>query len=534
MAINSNLILAKNIKIDKKNVCRYVGTDLLVLMRNQNHLIYEGSSYSFIQKNRIYVSASYEDCLYANYLAFCNPRYSDKYFFAWITKVIYTNDGTCEIEYEIDSWSTWYAHLTFKPCFVIREHVNDDTIGKHTLDENLNVGKVYAESIRVQDWSNYAYVGVLSNYIPGIIASYTYTGVSMYNKTCFGSQLLIFPVSTSSSFGELNAFLKRANNDGMIENVHDMFWIPYNAIDPSQLQLVQFPVETATDVHSLYTLPYSDNPYESNISYSKPLTFDNYSPKNNKLKCYPFNYLYVTNNNGSQNILKIEDFSGNNIQFKEMFSIAIGGSGELIPVNYKGNPLNIDESIPLGKLPTIQWSADSFTNWLTQNAVNEKNELIRYGINQASNMMNLNIGGAVQSASELILQKEERFYKASLLPEKVSGTATGDIKFSSGNTNYEIHRMRPTIEYLKIADDFLSRFGYKVNELKVPNISGRANWNYVEIGEGEICAYANGNNQNGQVPQVDLDIINSQLRGGLTIWSNPENIGNFNLSNGIV
>lgn len=169
MAINSNLILAKNIKIDKKNVCRYSGTDLLTLMRNQSHLIYEGSDYSFIQENRIYVSASYENCLYANYLAFCNPRYSNKYFFAWITNIIYTNDGTCEIEYEIDSWSTWYSHLTFNPCFVKREHVNDDTIGKHTIDENLDVGEIICDDIfRSQDMSSYGYIGIFTNYIPRI------------------------------------------------------------------------------------------------------------------------------------------------------------------------------------------------------------------------------------------------------------------------------------------------------------------------------------------------------------------------------
>lgn len=208
--------------------------------------------------------------------------------------------------------------------------------------------------------------------------------------------------------------------------------------------------------------------------------------------------------------------------------------GRLVPTNYKNLDYAIDESISLGKLPTFQWSSDSYTNWLTQNAVNNEINLVNTLGNAVSNLASGNIAGALISSSQGIMNSYKAFYEAKLLPIKTSGTNTGNVSFSDSITNYFIIRMRAKTEYLRQIDDFFTRFGYKVNELKVPNISGRANWNYVEIGEGEICAYANGNNQNGQVPQVDLDIINSQLRGGLTIWNDPENIGDFNLSNGIV
>ena len=63
-----------------------------------------------------------------------------------------------------------------------------------------------------------------------------------------------------------------------------------------------------------------------------------------------------------------------NATFKFYGSLQIGASGRLIPQNYRtmlsnqGN--NVDESLPLGKYPTFEWSSDAFTNWLTQNAVN--------------------------------------------------------------------------------------------------------------------------------------------------------------------
>ena len=77
-------------------------------------------------------------------------------------------------------------------------------------------------------------------------------------------------------------------------------------------------------------------------------------------------------------------------------------------------------------------------------------------------------------------------------------------------------------------------FGSKVNELKVPNISGRQNWNYVEIGTEETCVFSKTTGEHDFCPQEDLNKINDYLRKGLTIWENPDNIGNFNLSNAIV
>lgn len=48
----------------------------------------------------------------------------------------------------------------------------------------------------------------------------------------------------------------------------------------------------------------------------------------------------------------------------------IGYSGKIRPKNYQGLVNNEDESIQLGKYPTLSWSTDGFTNWLTQNAIN--------------------------------------------------------------------------------------------------------------------------------------------------------------------
>lgn len=353
----------------------------------------------------------------------------------------------------------------------------------------------------------------------------------MYNGSLFGSNLLIFPLASSTDFDNLKAFIKRANQDARIEDIKDIFFIPYIVIDVSQLTQETFDFDSNN--YNFYTLPYSHSIYNDSISFAKDYTVTGYTIKNNKLKCYPYQYLYITNNNGDNTILKFEDFSGDNVTLDNIFAIVVGGSGRLVPRNYKGVSLNFEEGVSLGKLPTCQWSSDSYTNWLTQNAVNNEVSNLRTNISMAKSALNLDFGSALTSGAENILDNLSSEYQAQLTPNKISGTNTGDVIFNGHKNNYEIWKMHPKIEYLRILDDYLSRFGYKVNRVFTPNISGRRNWNYVEIGSGEKCAFSNVNATFG-VPQNDLNIINEQLQTGLTIWSDIDNIGDYSLTNDIV
>jgi hypothetical protein len=68
-------------------------------------------------------------------------------------------------------------------------------------------------------------------------------------------------------------------------------------------------------------------------------------------------------------------------------------------------------------------------------------------------------------------------------------------------------------------------FGYKVNSLKIPNITGRTNWNYVKtVG----CYLA------GDIPQEDLAELKSMFDKGITFWHNPATFCDYSQSNAIV
>lgn len=92
---------------------------------------------------------------------------------------------------------------------------------------------------------------------------------------------------------------------------------------------------------------------------------------------------------------------------------------------------------------------------------------------------------------------------------------------------FSFREMRVKTEYLKVIDDYFTRFGYAIRKLEMPNITGRQNWNYVEIASSEEIGY-------GDVPNKYMDIINNACRRGVTIWHNHANVGNYSLNNNIV
>lgn len=544
--MNSQIILCRNINVDKQytNVLNYSESQMLALCRA--NAIASADNYSFLRPTgTIFVGFSYAQCIGANYIAFQNPDYSNKWFFAWIDDVIYKSDKNCEIKFTIDAWSTWFEKWTPKKCFINRQHTNNDTIGLHTIPENLDVGEVVQESITedLAYGNDLGYwIAVASNWKikDGSSGAESlesdkgtqYSGITVYDNTVFGTQLFFFHITALSSFADLVLLLLRTNADGHIEDVQNIFILPDVAIDQTKLQSHSAKVISNENTFTFYTMNYDMSPQKFNTEINKITTFSDYTPKNNKCFVYPYNYLFVSNNQGSNNIYKYEDFNTEKCIFENQFSIAIGGSGRIVPKNYKGMATNDDESIALGKYPTCAWSSDAFTNWLTQNSVNMA---VSLGLTAGSIAGTIATGGAtapalagaVMSVAGNISNTIGQFYQASLLPNINGGQANGDVIWACNRNVFSFRQMRVKTEYLKIIDDYFTRFGYAVKSLAIPNITGRVYWNYVEIGASEEIG-------TGEVPGKFMEIINNACRRGVTIWHNHANIGDYSLNNSIV
>lgn len=529
--MNSRIILVKNINIDRQyvNVLSYSEEQMLQLCLTNK--ITEANDYSFIRQNgTIQTKFSYEQCLQANYIAFQNKDYSNKWFFAWIDDVIYKGNYNTEIQFTIDAWSTWFDYWQKKPCFINRQHVNDDTIGLHTIPENLDVGEVVQEnSIEDVSLGEYFWVGVLTNYNPITKTNFP-TPLTVYTKNIFPKKLCLFDASDYDNLVNLGVFLIGTNKDKQQGEIDNIFFISDYLIDKTKLEPQSGQIYGQDCNFYITKNSFEISKFTQNID--KQYSFSSYQPKNNKCYVYPYNYLFVSNNIGNQNIYKYENFSTSNCQFEIQGTISIGGSTRLVPKNYKGMSTDDDEVLTLAKFPTLAWSSDSFTNWLTTQAVNIPTSFAKSLIpgvsqNKKGKGSKVDFSNNPLSIATNIADTIGDFYQASLLPDITQGQNNADITFLANRNTFTFRNMRVKDEYLKIIDDYFTRFGYKINKIETPNIIGRKNWNYVEIASSEEIG-------NGTAPSKYMELINNACRKGVTIWHNHSNLGNYSLDNSIV
>lgn len=85
----------------------------------------------------------FDDLINFNYCMYRNTNYSDKWFYAYITKMTYVNNGRTDIEIKTDVFQTWQFDLNFKESFIEREMINvsDDVPGSNLLPEGLETGE---------------------------------------------------------------------------------------------------------------------------------------------------------------------------------------------------------------------------------------------------------------------------------------------------------------------------------------------------------------------------------------------------------
>ena len=281
----------------------------------------------------------------------------------------------------------------------------------------------------------------------------------------------------------------------------------------------------------------------ADIILSQPSTINGYTPKNNKLFTYPYSCLTITNNAGTQVEYRYEEFLSNEPKFSLVGVPSPQGSVWLYPNNYKKSSdtkAGYNWGLPIGKYPQGSWQNDMYTNWLTQNGVNIFGMKIDAATSHA-------IGGTLQAITSTItgdyagigsgigsmFGAVQETYRASMIPNQIGGQInSGDVTFAYDKMSPTYYKMTIRAEFAAIIDDWFTRFGYKVNRLKLPNQTGRTYWNFVQIGSAESIGFST--NTTRSVPASSMEIINTIYRNGTTIWHDHANIGNYALNNTIV
>jgi hypothetical protein len=166
---------------------------------------------------------------------------------------------------------------------------------------------------------------------------------------------------------------------------------------------------------------------------------------------------------------------------------------------------------------------------------------VNYMGNQISNAMSMNIGkfasdtgnylldqyGATVNHDFDIKQTMAQIEKTSMLPN--SGNVGGsnatllgyDLMNSDIFTRYSIKA-----QFAERIDLYFDMYGYQTNKLKLPNITGRPNWNYVKTLGLNALQKSTAN-----IPQEDLQEFKNIFNNGVTLWHNPATFLDYSQNN---
>lgn len=506
----------------------------------------EVEDYTYQRKDgTIRFEAQYDDVLTYNYVMYRNIEYNDKWFYAYIENIEYLNDNVTAIAIKTDVWQTWQFDLIYKPVFVEREHVNDDTVGIHTVPENLELGEYEIVDLRNSPlWESNAPSG---DWVPCFCVSEFPSDVDNLgtNGEVQGSDGLIGGVFNSLHFfathtlGAGRYIIDIYDNDSEVTSdaIKNIYMVPRCCVDVRQTNV--------TTVHG-YAMYAVKDFYESELyQLQQPnVLAGEYHPVNNKLLSYPFSYFYVSNKSGEDITYRYEDFpfetiAGNTartISYKKAIVPSASLSAKLYFTNYKGysdssayGTKMYNYGINYGKVPVCAWTTDYYTNWLTQNGVN-------VGLSIASSVANMGIatlttGGIGLAASAIstgfsIANTLAEVHKAAVTPPQAHGDInTGDFNYCFTRNSISFYEMSIRPEMAAIIDSYFSMYGYKVSTVKIPNITGRRNWNYVKT----IGCYIEAD-----IPQSDLEEIKQLFNNGVTFWHNPATFADYSQNNDII
>lgn len=480
--------------------------------------------------NTIRIPALIDDIIQYNYIMYRNEGFSNKWFYAYIDKMEYLNDGVTAVSITTDVWQTWQFDLTYKPTFVEREHVNDDTIGIHTLPENVELGQFVFNG----QATNFGQTAVDDCYIAlgvtELIAPFT-TDIpltdqfSVYNGIYSGLNYLFF-----SSFESLDNTIKHYVANGKTDAIQTIFYVPYSFIANSTTHSKSYNVSFwgSSAVAVVYWVEPSLNPIDENaVSITRPSTLLSYIPRNKKLLTYPYCFFNVTNNVGDEYEYRYEDFTGNPT-FQASMALCPSMSIKAVATNYKNGVVDQTwgEGISGAKTPQCSWKSDYYTNWLTQNGVNIGLQALNSSVATGASLATGNMVGAGVGLVGAISNTVSEFYRASIIPDQVHGNINaGDITFTTNKSCFTILPKCIKTEYAKVIDNYFDMFGYKINTVKRPNITGRRNWNYVKT----IGCYIEAD-----IPQDDLQSIKNMFDNGVTFWHNASTFADYSQINDII
>lgn len=498
---------------------------------------------------RMAYPASKDTISNANYIAYQNNPYTNKWYYAFIDRIEYVNDGNSYIYFTIDAYQTYQFDFTLGQAFIEREHTDSDRVGEYTLDEPVSLGDYY--SFRTWNEAFDKWWLVVGSTIDLEETSQT-AGASFYGGIYAGMKYYTYS-NDNLGLVALTTVLTILAQNGQSDAIVTMFMVPDKVTGGKFVNGKE--LDDSLINHS--TL----------VSYTVSSNLGGYNPKNKKLLTYPYKAIMISNGSGQTIQLRPEWITDYPTLKFFIFGGVHPGSRCLGVPDYMRVAGNKDYAITLADYPQVSWQTDVYANWLAGATVKfgyaedrlkaSRQANVRaaetvggiagqvagtaiagvVGGGEVGRQIGQNIGNIAGRISEYnpvsniqagmdyyniksAMEEEKEIH--AIEPNAVRGTIGNDFTWLSvGQSGFTICERCINEEHARAIDNFFTAFGYKVNRLGTPNLNSRPNWNYIKCSSITL---------DGNAPADALENIRNMFLSGITFWHTTD-VGNYSLNN---
>lgn len=483
------------------------------------------TDFSYLRKEGTVKVPLYVEDLEDDDISYCfiTNGESGRYRFYFITNKEYVSDGVTRLHLELDVLQTYQHDWTIPACFVEREHPSSDQPGSNLVDENLELGSMYVNSgelveelktLAIVVQSSVSMQNPMGEDVKGYHLAGIYSGHQLYARTCneLGATVL-------------NAALSSLDTSGKTDGVQAIWVYPRALINADWANEAD---EVMLNVKGAGTF---------DKSYTQPATLNGYTPRNRKLLTYPYQYMYVHNNNGGAATYRYELFEADP-HFRFGGATSIDGVVRMAPVGYRGYLVDNESGLSLSGYPSCSWSQDYYKIWMAQNAAQQDLTMIDGGVKVAVGAVQTAAGvgqaiaggglggvasgvGTMYSGGMQIAGLLAQRHDMQVQPPQSKGVHSGSVNIGLGMQNFTVCHMSISYQYAEIIDSYFDMYGYAVKRVKTPNYTARPLWNYIKtVG----CVVQ------GDFDANDRRIVAAIFDKGVTWWRAPETIYRYDLA----
>lgn len=482
--------------------------------------------------NIIRVGINADELWQINYVMYRNENFSNKWFYAYVTDIVYVNDNCSYLSIKTDVFQTWIFSTTFYQSLIERKHVENDGYGLHTINEGLPVSDLITQNqTRINESDFSTTINMLGfpefnqNYYIAVALSEFLADTSINDNKILPFYIGGLPTPiylySVSEISEIFGVFSKINSSGQGNAVISVFAIPKKycylysecisgdkTLYPS-LSIVMFYNE---DMYDLATIPHPDN-------------IQGYKPKNNKCLTYPYCCLELSNNNEAVNQLKFENTSNGQIGIKGVYCGGVNASYTAYPLNYEGVPNNYIKGVSFSNFPQIAWTYDAFKNYVALNKNQLQNSVTQTIVNSGVQMLSGNVLGGTLSAASNFYSMIANLEDKKNIPQSCMNLQQPESLMLLGGCGIYARIKTVRKEYAIMIDEYFNRYGYKVNEVETPKLKTRKNWNFIKTVSINLKC---------ECPQQDIAELKSMFNNGVTLWHNPKTFGDYSQDNEVI